>query len=63
MIENGDVERPDLKTLERIAATTGVPVAWLALGVGECPDDAAIRAHCAPPVEDLTPAPTERGAA
>lgn len=37
MIETGDVEQPDLATLQKIADKTGVPVEWLAFGVGECP--------------------------
>ncbi len=47
MIESGDVKHPDLRTLEKIAATTGVPVEWLAFGAGECPADDVIRAACA----------------
>lgn len=68
MIEQGDVASPDLRTLERIAATTGVPVTWLAFGQGECPAPEVIRAavdaaRADDPVENLTPAARLDGAA
>lgn len=68
MIETGEVKHPDIRTLEKIAATTGVPAVWLAFGAGECPPDDVIRETCSAhvgsdDVENLTPAPTARGAA
>jgi transcriptional regulator with XRE-family HTH domain len=66
MIEQGDVASPDLKTLERIAATTGVPVAWLAFGQGDPPADDEVRAACEAaraPVEAIPTEQPERGAA
>lgn len=65
MIEQGDVTSPDLRTLERIAATTGVPVSWLAFGQGECPAAEVIRAAveaARAPVESLTPTPLDGAA-
>ena len=68
MIEQGDVASPDLRTLERMAATTGVPVSWLAFGQGECPTAEVIRAavdiaRSADPVENITPSPAVGDAA
>lgn len=68
MIEQGGVASPDLRTLERIAATTGVPVTWLAFGQGECPAPEVIRAavdaaRAHDPVENLTPSPVTGDAA
>ena len=68
MIEQGDVASPDLRTLERIAATTGVPVWGQPYGEGDGPPAEAPRAEAhfarAPdPVENITPSPAVGDAA
>lgn len=48
MIETGDVQCPDLATIEKIAKTTGVPVSWLAFGEGPAPAPEGIAAVAVP---------------
>jgi transcriptional regulator with XRE-family HTH domain len=44
LIEAGDRDNPELKTVQRVADALGVPVGWLASGEGERPAAESIRA-------------------
>jgi transcriptional regulator with XRE-family HTH domain len=46
MLIRGDVEDPATSTLRKLAATCGVPTAWLLDGSGEVPSPARVR-ECA----------------
>jgi len=44
LIEAGERDNPELKTLHALADTLGISVGWLANGEGESPGEEAIRA-------------------
>lgn len=62
LIESGDRDNPELKTLEAIAGALGVAVGWLASGEGPKPTAEQIKSGLAdePPDEDGA---AEKGAA
>lgn len=44
LIESGERDNPELKTLQKVADTLGVSLGWLATGEGERPTAETIRA-------------------
>lgn len=47
LIERGERENPELKTVSALAAALGVSVGWLANGEGQQPDESDIRSSVA----------------
>jgi transcriptional regulator with XRE-family HTH domain len=55
LIESGERDNPELKTLQKVADTLGVSIGWLANGEGERPTAETIRATVGEPDhEDAT---------
>jgi transcriptional regulator with XRE-family HTH domain len=63
LIEAGDRDNPELRTVQKLAKALDVPLAWLANGEGDRPDPEVIQAAIEPALAKLKGGKTKRKAA